>query len=395
MEWPTFASPELAIDPYPFYARSHAEAPMRWDPTAFGFGCWMLASHPAVASVVRDPRFSADRSIAYRVFLPDTEEGRLVGDTIGRVLGFRDPPDHTRLRGLISKVFTPRAIEQLRPRIEQTVESLLATEGSIDLMSTLAYPLPVTVICEMLGVPRDDATRIKPWVDDYALYFGAIRGQKKVLATMPLLRDYFHGLFAERRKQPGDDLLSALIRAEEAGEGLTSDELFDIVSFLFLAGHHTTTNLIGNGMLALLRHPEQLERLRADPSLLPNAVEELLRYDSAVQFIGRIAREDMVIAGSSVAAGQLVVLMVGAANRDPTVFAAPDELDVTRPNAGKHLAFGGGIHFCIGAPLARLEAVVAFSALLRRFRNIEPAGEPEWIPNLNLRGMHSLPLSAR
>ena len=275
MDWPTFTSPELALDPYPFYQRSHEEAPMRWDATAFGFGCWMLASHSAIATVLRDPRFSADRSIAYRAYLPDSDDGRLVGETISNALAFRDPPDHTRLRRLISNVFTPRAIEQLRPRIERIVDELLDTSGPIDLMTTLSYPLPVTVICEMLGVPRDDAERIKPWVDDYAMYFGAIRGLKKVLVSMRELHAYFHGLFAERRKQPGDDLLSGLLRVEESGERLSSDELFHIVSFLFLAGHHTTTNLIGNGMLALLRHPGQLAKLRGDPTQLGNAVEEL------------------------------------------------------------------------------------------------------------------------
>jgi cytochrome P450 len=393
-EWPSFTDPVLVNAPYPVYAQMHAEAPVTFDLKAFGFSAWIAASHPVVGQILRDPRMSADRSMAHRMFLPDTEDGQLVGKTIAGVLAFRDPPSHTRLRGLISQVFTPRAVDALRPRIEQLVEDLLPPPGEFDLMQQLAMPMPMTVICDLLGIPRADADRIKPWVDDYAMFFGAIRGVKRALTSIRSLHTYFHALFEERKKNLGDDLLSGLIRAEQAGDRLTADELFDVVSFLFVAGHHTTTNLIGNGTLALLRNPDQLAILQNDPAKVPHAIEELLRYDSPVQWAARIAREELDLAGNKVEAGQMVVTAIGAACHDPKVFSDPLKLDVTRANANKHLAFGGGIHFCIGAPLARLEGQIAFGAMMRKYRRLELVGEPEWIPNVNLRGLKTLRVRA-
>lgn len=399
-EWPSIADVDALSRHehtlYALYARMHAEAPVRWDERALGMGCWTVAPHAEVAALLRDPRLSADRSGAYRFFLPPTEDGALVGDTMAGLLAFKDPPDHTRLRGLVSKAFTPRAVEAMQPRVEAIVTSLVdeivAAGGETELMSRLAFPLPVTVICEMLGLPREDVPRIAPWLEDFVRFFGAMRGLKRVLASARELRTYFDALFAERRKRPRDDLLTALVEAEQDQERLSADEFFQTVVFLFAAGHHTTTNLIGNGVLALLRHPDELSRLRAEPGLVPNAIEEMLRYDPAVQMVARVAREPITVRDQRVEAGQLLVLALGAANRDPTVFARPDTLSVARENANKHVAFGIGPHFCLGAALARLEARVAFEALLARFDAWELAGPLAWTENFTLRGLETLPL---
>lgn len=402
-EWPSIADVDaLSRDEhalYALYARMHAEAPVRWDERALGMGCWTVAPHAEVAALLRDPRLSADRSGAYRFFLPPTEEGTLVGDTMAGLLAFKDPPDHTRLRGLVSKAFTPRAVEAMRPRVEaivtELVDEIVAAGGETELMSRFAYPLPVAVICEMLGLPREDVPRIAPWLEDFVRFFGAMRGLKRVLASARELRSYFDALFAERRANPRDDLLTALVEAEQDKERLSADELFQTVVFLFAAGHHTTTNLIGNGVLALLRHPDELARLRAHPELTSNAIEEMLRYDPAVQMVARLARQPLTVRDRRVEAGQLLLLVVGAANRDPAVFDRPDTLSVTRDNASKHVAFGIGPHFCLGAALARLEARVAFDALLGRFREWELGGPLVWTENFTLRGLESLPLRLR
>jgi pimeloyl-[acyl-carrier protein] synthase len=315
---------------------------------------------------------------------------------------FRDPPDHTRLRTLVSKAFTPRVIEGLRPHIQQIVDGLLdrvRDRRAMDLIADLAFPLPVIVISEMLGVPAADRDRFRQWSLDVARSLDAIalpvgpevieRGN----AARRALADYFRGLIAERRRRPQADLLSGLIAAEEQGDTLSQAELLATCVLLLVAGHETTVNLIGNGMLALLRHPAELRKLGAEPALLPSAVEELLRWDSPVQRTGRITATDVELGGTLIPKGALVSAVLGAANRDPAHFPEPDRLDLARPD-NRHLAFGWGIHFCLGAPLARVEGQIAIGALARRLPGLALATDrPEWRESSALRGLRALPVT--
>jgi len=314
----------------------------------------------------------------------------------------RDPPDHTRLRSLVSKAFTPRVVEELRPHIQEIVDGLLARvedESSMDLMEQFAYPLPVIVICEMLGVPVKDHERFKGWGLDIARGLDAIllpvdsEVAQRSMVSRRALAEYFRGLIAERRASPRGDLLSALIAAEEAGDKLSEEELLATCILLLVAGHETTVNLIGNGTLALLRHPAELRRLREHPEIIGSAVEELLRYDGPVQRTARIPSADVTIAGRKISKGELVLPFIGAADRDPAQFADPDRLDLTRAD-NRHVAFGWGIHFCLGAPLARVEGQIAISALVRRLPKLALATDkPEYRQSLTLRGLKALPVS--
>ncbi|HMC05569.1 MAG TPA: cytochrome P450, partial [Actinomycetota bacterium] len=317
---------------------------------------------------------------------------------LSRWMLFRDPPDHTRLRGLVSKAFTPRALEAVRPRVVEIVKRLLddfAGRDEVDLIADLALPLPVTVISEMLGLPIEDQAQAREWAEAIAQALDPIVTESQARRADRAVRElaaYIAGVVAERRRNPGADLLSRLIGAEDEGGHLSEAELISTVSLLFGAGHETTRNLIGNGMLALLRHPDELQRLRDDPALIRSAVEELLRYDSPVQIAGRGARADAVIGGEHIAAGEPMMLLVGAANRDPARFPDPDRLDVARPDV-KMLSFGGGIHFCLGAMLARTEAQIAIGSLLARVPSLELATDDlEWRPHITLRGLSSLPV---
>lgn len=315
---------------------------------------------------------------------------------------FADPPDHTRLRSLVSKAFTPRVIETLRPRVEALVDRMLdgvTRRGAMDVIADLAYPLPVTVISDMLGVPREDNERIHHWSLDVARSLDAIampveadvmaRGREASRG----LHDYFRQLCAVRRKEPRDDLLSGLIAAEEAGDRLSEKELLSTCLLLYVAGHETTVNLIGNGLLALLRHREEWDRLVADPGLIPAAVEELLRFDGPVHRTGRQPRVDVEIGGTAIPAGSLVIGILPAANRDPAQFPDPDRLDVGR-RPERHLAFGWGIHICLGAPLARLETQVALQRLVTRWPGLRLASEAvEWRAGATLRGLRALPVA--
>jgi pimeloyl-[acyl-carrier protein] synthase len=383
--------PDFIADPYPRYRRLRAEDPVHQSPMGF----WVLTRYDDVAGILRDPRFGRkgfDRLLAARF-----------GDAgFDLSMLFRDPPDHTRLRTLVTKAFTPRAIEQMRERIQQIVDELLEAvrpRRAMDLVADFAYPLPVIVICEMLGVPDTDRQRFRDWTVHIARALDAIalpmepeviaRG----LAARHALADYFRGLVAERRRQPRGDLLSELIAAEEQGDRLTEGELMATILLLFVAGHETTVNLIGNGTLALLRHPDQLRRLREDPSLLPGAVEELLRYDGPVQRTGRSCSTEVQIGGRTIPENSVVLGIIGAANRDPAIFPDPDRLDVTR-GENRHLAFGWGIHFCLGASLARLEAQIALGTVVRRLPHLALAtAAPEWRPASALRGLVALPVA--
>jgi unspecific monooxygenase len=307
-----------------------------------------------------------------------------------------DPPDHTRLRRLVSKAFTARLIERLRPRIEQVVQELLAdASGEVDLIRALAYPLPVILISELLGVPAQDRDRFKGWSDalargldpDFLLPAADIAERDQARLEFAA---YFQELSALRRSDPRDDLLSALVAVSDGGDALTEQELLATCILLLVAGHETTVNLIGNGALALLRHPDQLAWLRTHPEAVPAAIEELLRYDPPVQLTLRTALQDTELAGATIKRGELVLLLTGAANRDPTVFEDPDRLDLQRAASG-HLSFGLGIHFCLGAPLARLEGEIALAALLRRDITLA-GGDLAYRDNLVLRGLARLPV---
>jgi cytochrome P450 len=314
----------------------------------------------------------------------------------------RDPPDHTRLRGLVSKAFTPRVVEGLRPRIQQIVDELLAGvagRGSMDLIEEFAYPIPVAVICEMLGVPVEDHERFKDWSLDIArgldlIWLGPDSevGRRSVAARQSLA-EYFRGLIAQRRAAPRADMLSGLIAAEEAGDKLNETELLATCILLLIAGHETTVNLIGNGTLALLRHRDQLRRLQQDPTLIGSAIEELLRYDGPVQRTARIPSEDVTIGGRTIARGEMVMPFIGAADRDPVQFPEPDRLDIGRAD-NRHIAFGWGIHFCLGAPLARIEGQIAINTLIKKWPKLALATDrPEYRQSLTLRGLKALPVS--
>jgi cytochrome P450 len=390
----SFFDPEFLADPYPAFHRLRAEDPVHRHPLGF----YALTRYDDVAALLRDARFGKG---GYQALIEGRFGATPDGPRLALSMLFRDPPDHTRLRALVSRAFTPRVVETLRPHVQGIVDRLLervAGAGRMDVIEDLAYPLPVTVISELLGVPAGAADLVKTWSRDVARALDAIVlpvGQDVIeqgRRATGAMADYFRGLVEERRRRPGPDLLSGLVEAEEAGDRLTEEELLATCILLYVAGHETTVNLIGNGLLALLRHPAEWRRLREDPALLPGAIEELLRYDGPVQRVGRIAASDAEVGGVGIPAGSLVVGLLGAANRDPAQFAEPDRLDVTRGEL-RHLAFGTGIHYCLGAPLARLEAQVAIGTLLRRFP--APALDverPVWRPSSTLRGLEALPV---
>lgn len=387
--------PEAHADPYPQYRRLREHAPMLRGP----LGYWVLSRYADIATVLRDPRFGVGIDEA-SLMLAMTQDGPGIATMVelSRWMLFRDPPDHTRLRGLVSKAFTPRALEAVRPRVAEIVNGLLDTfEGrdEVDLIEDLALPLPVTVISELLGLPIEDQAQAREWAEAIAQALDPIVTEEQATRADRAVKElaaYIGSVVAHRRRNPGPDLLSRLIEAEDGGGHLSEAELVSTVGLLFGAGHETTRNLIGNGMLALLRNPGELQRLRDDPSLIRTAIEELLRYDSPVQIAGRGARADAVIGGEHIAAGEPLMLLVGAANRDPAQFPDPDRLDVGRQDV-KMLSFGGGIHFCLGAMLARTEGQIAIGTLLARVPRIELAtDELEWRSHITLRGLSSLPV---
>jgi cytochrome P450 len=308
-----------------------------------------------------------------------------------------DPPEHTRLRGLVSKAFTPRVVERLRPRIQEIVDELLEeVDGPFELVHTLAYPLPVIVIAELLGVPPADRAQFKRWSDDIVATLGGPFQDPAVIAAGTAaaigLAEYFQGVIAERRREPKEDLLSGLIAAEEQGQVLSEEELLATCILLLVAGNETTTNLLGNGMKALFDYPDQLALLKSQPELIESAVEELLRYDGPVQGTGRVAIEDKQVGDVTVKEGQVAFTVLGAANHDPEAFENPDVLDITRSD-NRQVAFGHGIHYCLGAPLARAEAQIAINALLRRWPDLHQDGDVEWGGTFIIRGARKLPVA--
>ena len=383
-------APEFRADPYPFYDMLRSYAPVFFWET---WGLWFLTRHDDCNAWLRDNR------LGHGELFESPPAQRPLLEMQSRWMLVKNPPDHTRLRSLVHKAFTPRMIERLRDTIQEITDRLLdevQDKGEMDLIAALAYPLPVTVIAAMLGVPAADHGRFHGWsnalarsldlTDDPAVY-------DRAAAAAVAFTDYLRELVEERRARPQDDLLSGLIAAEEAGDRLTTEELYATCALLLTAGHETTINLIGNGTLALLRYPYQMQKLKEDPGLIATAVEELLRYDSPVQLTSRMALADVEVRGHTLRAGQQVSFMLGAANRDPDVFVNANGLDVTRkPNP--HLAFGSGIHYCLGAPLARLEGQIAVNTLLRRMPRLALATDsPQYSDNYVLRGLAALPVT--
>jgi cytochrome P450 len=380
--------PEVRLDPYPVYQQLREREPVQWNEH---IEIWTLTRYADVAAVLRDGRMSADRTTADRFRLPP-------GRQIYQSMLTLDPPDHTRLRTLVNKAFTPTTVSRLRPRIQALVDEILdkaEEEGSLEVIADLAYPLPVTVIAEMLGVPPEDYQIFKDWSATLAANLDPLRaGEMREAAfdARDALSEYLSGIVDKRRARPRDDMISALLAVEESGDALSHRELLIMCNLLLIAGHETTVNLIGNGLRALLTHPDQLERLRDEPDLIETAVEELLRFDSPVQLTGRVVSEDLEVGGVQMRPGHFVMVLLGAANRDPAQFPDPDRLDLARhPN--QHLSFGRGIHFCLGAPLARVEGQVAIGSLVRRFPRLRLAGEPVQRDTVTLRGLESLPVA--
>ena len=390
--------PAFLADPYPAFDRLREAAPVWKAP----FGRWLLTRYVDCSLLLRDRRFGKDYSdpeALTRRFGPTALEEPAVVE-LSHMLLMRDPPDHTRLRGLVSKAFTARRIEALRQRVREMAERLIDAvkpAGRMDVIADLAFPLPVMVICELLGVPDEDRERfMKGSVSGGRLLDPAPPARAELDAANLSIQAsgaYFEALFEKRRREPADDLITQLVQAEEAGERLTTPELRANVNMLFAAGHETTVNLIGNGLLALLRRPDQWRILRDDPSLIPNGIEEILRFESPVQAVSRVLAEAVDIGGVTLGRKEMVVAALGAGNRDPAVFENAHRLDVTRKDPNP-LSFGGGIHFCLGAQLARIEAAEVFGAVLSRLPDLRLA-EPErvqWRPSFALRGLTELPV---
>jgi cytochrome P450 len=390
-------TPEYFGNPYPHFHRLRAEAPVYWSERLHA---WVLTRYADVQAGLNDPRLNSGErigAIINRLPAEERQRFRALVEHMTGMMAFSDPPDHTRLRRLVGKAFTPRMVNGLQPKISAVVEELLdgvSGRARFDLVGDFAFHLPAIVICELLGIPRDDRAKIKRWSDAVVGFVSAEavtpanteRAQAGVLEAT----EYLLNTAADRRQHPQDDLISALVAAEDQGDRLSPSEYISMCVLLFFAGFETTEGLIGNGLLALMRHPGEMRRLQAEPVLIESAVEEFLRYDNSVQRQSRVASRDIELRGQRVRRGDYVVLFIGAANRDPEVFSDPDRLDLLR-QGNKHIAFGHGVHFCIGGPLARLEARLAVNGVLNRFPHLRPVeAEPEYEPLLALRKLKNL-----
>ncbi len=398
---------EVIANPYPIYSDMRTQDPVHWNEPV---GTWVLTRYSDVIETLRDRRMSVDRISAYSDRIPEPMQEKIapILHIFSDMMLLSDPPKHTRLRSLANKAFTPRVVDNMRSHIQDIVDqSLDAVEGAgrMDVINDLAYPLPVRVICEMLGVAPEDQDQFKEWTDHLAIFLGDIRraaqhvevAQRSALDMIECLKE----IIKECRQNPRDDLISALVAAEEQGDTFSQDELYSMFVLLQIGGHETTTNLIGNGLLALLQNPDQLLKLRNNPALLETAVEELLRYHSPIQATARIATEDLEIGGKPISAGQYISTYLAAANRDPDQFPDPDRLDITRQE-NRHLAFSFGPHFCLGAALARLEGQIAIGTVLRRMPQLRlepplsveaPLEEFRWRDNPVFHGLESLPVA--
>jgi hypothetical protein len=388
--------PEVLANPYPLYQRLRTEAPVYWDPYLHA---WVVTRYADVITVLH--HFSANRT-------PSPEQLAAIGlaelaplaQVMVKQMLFMDAPDHTRLRGLASTAFTPARVEALRSHIRGILNDLLApvlAAGRMDVIADLAAPLPAIVTAEMMGVPSADADQLKEWSADFAEVLGNFQHNPdraaRTLKCVEEMTSYFRDAIQSQRGQPRDGLINALLTAEIDGDRLTEEEIIANCIVTMVGGQETTTNLIGNGMLTLLRHPNELERLRNDLTLIPSAVEELLRYESPSQHTARICSEDTELGGKKIRKGQAVIAVMGAGNRDPERFPDPDRLDLGRPD-NRHLAFGWASHFCFGAPLARMEGQLVFEAIARRMTNLQlEPGALVWRDNLGLRGLISLPVT--
>jgi hypothetical protein len=398
----SLAHPRFVTDPYPLYRWLRQHQPVRKDPLA---PVWVLTRHDDVMEMLRSPRFRKDpfapqrlpRLVRKQLGVPG-EETRSQPETVSML--FLDPPAHTRIRGIFSRAFTPASLAELRPGVERMARKCVdrVAAGPMDVIADLAFPLPALVIVEMLGFPAEDFPRIKQWSDDLAAALSlnpSPQQQKRSNQAWNEIREYFERVVARMGRTPGNSMLSRLLEAENEPDGLNRDEVFTNCVLLLSAGHETTTNLIGNGMLALLRNRDQWELLIRQPELIESAVEELLRYDSPVQWTSRLAGEPIEINGQTIPPGEIVLGCLGAANRDPARFSDPDRLDIRRSD-NRHLAFGSGIHYCLGAALARMEAQIAIGELARRFPRMRLAKTKlRWMKGLTFRGVKSLPVLLR
>jgi cytochrome P450 len=392
--------PEVLADPFPLYGRLRDEDPAHWSPR---LKAWVLTRYDDVKRACLDTAgMSSDRLRPFFATLPPPEAQR-VAELVRYLtlwMVFRDPPEHTRLRRLAAKVFHVRSIHALRPNIESLTQWLLDSigeRGEFDFIADFAGPLPALVIMDMLGVPRDELGRLKRLSDEMALFIGSSRDapekyQRAAAATQEMA-EIFRELVRARRAAPQRDLLTGLVALDEGGERLSEDELVATCMLLLFAGHETTTHHLANGLRSLLAFPGELEKLRADPSLAPAAIEELLRYDGPIGAQVRIVQEPHTLHGKSLRRGERVFLLMNAANRDPRAYPDPDRLDLRRHGV-PHLTFGFGAHICLGFPLARLEGQIALPAVLARWRRLELAAEPQWLDSMVLRGMKAMPLRA-
>lgn len=395
-------SSELLADPAPLYRRLREEAPVHWDAAA---GAFLVSRYADVHAALQDPRFSSERVMANLQRQPPEIREKVcpVYQSIARQIMYVDPPAHTRLRSLLSPAFSSVALHKWQPQVERLAAQLLESathQPEFDVIGALAYPLPMTVITDLLGVPRADQGQFKKWSLDFASFIGGARLQpEQAAAAVAGIGDfiaYFHDLVAKRRRgEAADDLLSMLIGAEVSGAVLDDEELYTNCVFLLAAGHETTTNLIGNAVYLLLRHPAELARLRADPALVDGAIEEVLRCEGSARWTSRILREDVELHGQVLRKGQSVLLLLAAANRDPQRFPEPDRFDIGRRD-NRHLGLGFGPHFCLGAALARLEARAALRGLLQRCPNLALCDAPlKWLPSVFFRGLSALPVRSR
>lgn len=394
-------SEEILQDPYPAYARMHEEGPLHYVEVGDKWAVWSIFSYAECSSMAKDPRLSAKRAKQMLLSLPLSKQAEFteLARMMGQWLIFMDPPEHTRLRKLLNKGFSPAALESLRPQVEAIVDQMLKPlqhGAEIDLLSKFANPMPVRIILEMLGIPQELREVFVDWSRAIAVFRGnpnrTVEESRAAQNALIQLTEFFRKTVVERRRTKGNDLISLLIDIEEEGEVLTEEELYAQCIALLFAGHETTRNLIGNGVYTLLRHPEETAELRDNPEMIRSAVEELLRYESPVQFTARVLKEDIEICGQPIKKGWTVLCMLGAANRDPRQFKEPNQLNLKRLN-NQHLAFSAGIHACIGAQLARLEGQVAIRNLVQRFPGMKLAGpRPEWASTFGFRGLKSLPV---
>lgn len=388
--------PAVLADPYPLYRQLREEDPVRWDPYLHA---WVVTGYPEVVTVLQ--RFLANRTPSpEKLAALGMEQLAPIARVMVRQMLFLDPPQHGRVRALASVAFTARRVEVLRRHIQQITDNLLdrvQPSGVSEVMVDIANPLPAIVTAEMLGMPTEDHLRLKDWSMDFAEMLGNFQHNPgraaAVLRSVEEMTTYFLEAVRREKSAPTEGLVNALTMAEVNGDRLSEEEVVANVIVTMVGGQETTTNLIGNGLLTLLRHPDELERLRADPSLVPSAVEELLRYESPSQHTARLAPEDLMLGDKSIGSGQAVIAVMGAANRDPARFPDPDRLDLGRTD-NRHLAFGWASHFCFGAPLARMEGQIALETMLHRLPDLRLAPGPiTWRPNLGLRGLTALPVT--